>query len=124
MPARYLATGRWSHVDFMTNYFASTMSPSRMIIRWFLMSLLTSLLCTPACFAAGLQRFNYDADLKALGVSADEVAKMDALLQSFVDDQKLSSVAAFVAKGGNVVYRKAFGWREVEKQISATVDDY
>ena len=85
MPARYLATVRWSHVDFMTNYFALTMAPSRMapsrmIIRWFLMSLL----CTPACFAAAEQRFDYDADLKALGVSADEVAKMDALLQSLL----------------------------------------
>ena len=108
----------------MTNYFGSTRTPSRRIIGWFLMSLLTSLLCTPACFAAGPQRFNYDADRKALGVSADEVAKMDALLRSFVDDQKLSSVTAFVAKGGNVVYRKAFGWKDVEKQIPAAVDDY
>lgn len=83
-----------------------------------------SLIATPACFAAGSQRFNNDADLKSLGVSADEGAKMDALLQSFVDDQQLSSVAAFVAKGGNVVYHKAFGWKDVEKQTPATLDDY
>ena len=100
------------------------MATFHIITRWLLMSLLTSLLSTSDCFAADRQQFNYDADPKALDVSADEVAKVDALLQSFVKDQKLSSVAAFVAKGGNVVYSKAFGWKDVEKQTPATLDDY
>jgi CubicO group peptidase (beta-lactamase class C family) len=78
---------------------------------------------TSACLADGPQRFN-DDDFEALGVSADEVAKIDAQLKSFVDEQKLGSVTAFVAKGGNVVYRKAFGWKDIEKKVPATVDDY
>lgn len=70
------------------------------------------------------QRFNHDADLPAFGATAGEVAEMDGLLQSFVDEQKLGSVVGFVAKDGNVVYQKAFGWRDVENRVPTSVDDY
>ncbi|MFZ1978154.1 MAG: serine hydrolase domain-containing protein, partial [Bacteroidota bacterium] len=49
---------------------------------------------------------------------------LDSLLQAFIDNKKLSCVAAFVAKGGNVVYKKAFGLKDIENQIPATIDDY
>ena len=49
---------------------------------------------------------------------------MDLLLRSFIDEQKTNSVAAFVAKGGNVIYRKAFGLKDVENKVPATVEDY
>ena len=70
------------------------------------------------------QRLRHDIAPEEIGASAAAIAKMDALLQSFVDDQKLSSVVGFVAKGGNVVYCRAFGWKDVEKHVPATVDDY
>jgi CubicO group peptidase (beta-lactamase class C family) len=74
--------------------------------------------------AAVPQQFNYKVDLKAVGTSREKIAGIDSLLQSFVDKKKVSSVAAFVAKGGHVVYKKAFGWKDVENQVPATVDDY
>ena len=49
---------------------------------------------------------------------------MDSLLQSFVDTKKLNCVTAFVAKGGDVIYHKAFGWKDMETQTPTTVDDY
>ena len=49
---------------------------------------------------------------------------IDSLLQSFVDQKKVSCVAAFVAKNGRVVYKKAFGWKDVGNRVPATVDDY
>jgi len=57
---------------------------------------------------------------------ADEakVTDIDSLLQSFVDDKRTNCVAAFVAKGGKVIYKRSFGWKDVEKQIPATIDDY
>jgi CubicO group peptidase (beta-lactamase class C family) len=70
------------------------------------------------------QSFNPNPDLGAMDLRPEAVARMDELLQSWVDGQKLSSVTAFVAKGGDVVYRNAFGWRDVENRIPATVDDY
>jgi len=55
---------------------------------------------------------------------AAKVKSIDSLLQSFVDGKKTNCVTAFVAKGGKVLYKKSFGWKDVEKQIPATIDDY
>ncbi len=60
----------------------------------------------------------------ATGADSAAIADMDSLLQSFVENGRLSCVAGFVAKGGTVVYQKAFGWRDVENRVPATVDDY
>lgn len=70
------------------------------------------------------QQLNHNLDLKAVGTSPEKIAGMDSLLQLFVDQHKVSSVVGFVAKGGNVVYSKAFGWKDIENQVPATVDDY
>lgn len=74
--------------------------------------------------ASGPQAFNADPDLAALGVGPTAIHDMDTLLQSYVDDQKAASVVAFVAKGGDVLYKRAFGWKDVENRVPATVDDY
>ena len=70
------------------------------------------------------QQFARDVAPETVGVRPEAIAKMDALLQSFVDEQKASGLVAFVAKGGTVVYRKAYGWRDVENRVPASVDDY
>jgi CubicO group peptidase (beta-lactamase class C family) len=70
------------------------------------------------------QKFNNKVNLKEMGVSAGKIAGIDSLLQVFVDQKKLNCVAGFIAKDGNVVYKKAFGWKDVENKIPATVDDY
>ncbi|HMB91445.1 MAG TPA: serine hydrolase domain-containing protein [Rhodothermales bacterium] len=70
------------------------------------------------------QQFNYDVNLQEAGTSTAKVARVDSLLQSFVDQKKASSLAAFVAKGGDVIYHKAFGWKDIENRVPATVDDY
>lgn len=70
------------------------------------------------------QKLSYEVDLQEVGTTKEKVASIDSLLQSFVDEQKVSSVVGFVAKGGNVVYNKAFGWKDVENQVLAAVDDY
>lgn len=70
------------------------------------------------------QKFNYKVNLKTAGTSAAKIAGMDSLLQSFVDQKKLNCVAGFVAKNGNVVYKKAFGLKDIENKKPATIDDY
>jgi CubicO group peptidase (beta-lactamase class C family) len=81
-------------------------------------------LATGAAQAGGPQQLRHDVAPEKAGASRAEIAKMDALLQSFVDQQKLSSVVGFVAKDGNVVYDRAFGWKDVENHVPATVYDY
>lgn len=70
------------------------------------------------------QQFNHDVDLQSIGTTAAKVASVDSLLQSFVDEKRASSIAAFVAKGGDVVYHKAFGWKDIENEEAASTDDY
>ncbi|REL32847.1 class A beta-lactamase-related serine hydrolase [Rhodohalobacter sp. SW132] len=70
------------------------------------------------------QQFNSEVNLKNAGTSAANVASVDSLLQSFVDENKASSIAAFVARGGDIVYHKAFGWKDIETREPATIDDY
>jgi CubicO group peptidase (beta-lactamase class C family) len=80
--------------------------------------------CSAQKKTAAPQQFNYKADLKKAGTSTEKISSIDSLLQSFVDQKKVANVAAFVAKGGDVVYKKAFGWKDMEKGIPATPDDY
>lgn len=70
------------------------------------------------------QQFNHQVNLQDVGTDTAKVVSLDSLLQSFVDQKKVSSIAAFVARGGNVVYQKAFGWKDIENREHATVDDY
>jgi CubicO group peptidase (beta-lactamase class C family) len=69
------------------------------------------------------QQFSRDIDLAESGINK-KVEMIDSLLQSFVDREKLNCVAGFVAIGGDVFYNKAFGWKDIENKIPATVDDY
>jgi len=74
--------------------------------------------------STGPQEFNRNANLEAVNANAERIAGMDSLLQSFVDQKKVSSVVGFVAKGGNIVYKNAFGYKDVENNIPATTEDY
>lgn len=74
--------------------------------------------------SAARNQFNYKVDFKKAGTSPPKIAALDSLLQSFVDQKKVANVSAFVAKGGNVVYKKSFGWKDMEKKIPATPEDY
>ena len=69
-------------------------------------------------------QLNYKTELKSSGTSEEKTKHIDSLLQSFIDQKKASSIVGFVAKGGNVVYNKAFGYKDVENQVPASVDDY
>ncbi|GAB3241373.1 serine hydrolase domain-containing protein [Hymenobacter seoulensis] len=81
--------------------------------------------CTaPRHTTAVPQRFTPTAAGTNAAVSARNVASMDSLLQSFVNQKKASSVVGFVAKGGTIVYKKAFGWKDLANNTPATADDY
>ena len=70
------------------------------------------------------QSFNKNVDLDELDINKDEIVDIDSLLKSYIDTKKLNGVTAFVAKGGNVIYNKAFGLKDIENNIPASVDDY
>lgn len=70
------------------------------------------------------QSFNENSELTQTGIDQTQIESIDSLLQSFVDEQKLNCVAGFVAQDGNVIYKKAFGLKDIENGIPATIDDY
>ncbi|UYQ94974.1 serine hydrolase [Chitinophaga horti] len=53
-----------------------------------------------------------------------KTAAMDSLLRSFVDQGKVSCVAAFVAKGGKTLYHNAQGYKDLERKTPASPQDY
>lgn len=70
------------------------------------------------------QSFNKNADFKDIGINREKIISLDSLLQAYIDNKQLNCVTAFVAKGGNVIYNKAFGLKDIENNIPATIDDY
>jgi CubicO group peptidase (beta-lactamase class C family) len=88
----------------------------------FLFCFATSLAGTAAVPAP--QQFQHGVLPEKLGANPAEIAKMDALLQSYVTDAKTARAVGFVAHGGNVVYKRAFGWKDVEQRVPATTEDY
>ncbi|WP_288131341.1 serine hydrolase domain-containing protein [Microbulbifer sp.] len=68
------------------------------------------------------QQFVYRDNLQKAEASA--ISEINALLQSYVDEEKVSSVAAFVAVDGEVLYSEAYGWKDRENRIPASVEDY
>ncbi|MDO3695569.1 serine hydrolase domain-containing protein [Wenyingzhuangia sp. chi5] len=73
---------------------------------------------------ASPQKLNHNINLKELSIHKQKVESLDSLLQVFVDNNKLNCVVGFVVKGGDVIYNKAFGFKDVENKIPASVDDY
>ncbi len=77
-----------------------------------------------SCNRSGIpEEFNYKVKPAKLGVSSEKIAVLDDVLQGFVDQEKVSCATAFIAKGGNVVYEKSFGFKDLENKVPACPDD-
>ena len=72
---------------------------------------------------ASPQSFDYQADYKKIKVDEARLQRIDALLQEYIDKGFLPHALTFIAKNGQVIHNKSFGWRDVEKQIPLQKDD-
>lgn len=70
------------------------------------------------------QEFNYEKSISDLGIEPKKIEKIDSVLKAFIDQKKYNCVTAFVAQGGNVLYKKSFGMKDIEEKIPASPDDY
>ncbi|MDR2882747.1 MAG: beta-lactamase family protein [Alistipes sp.] len=68
------------------------------------------------------QNFEYSPDFAALQVDASRLDRIDALLQDYVDRSIIPHALTFVAKDGEVIHHKAFGWRDVESRDPLATD--
>jgi CubicO group peptidase (beta-lactamase class C family) len=56
------------------------------------------------------------------GFSADRLARLDRLLQGYVDDNRAAGVVALVLRDGQPVYERAFGWSDKDAGRRMTTD--
>ena len=58
----------------------------------------------------------------AQSVSRERLARTDAVLQKYVDDNRIGGAVVLVLKDGKPIYEKAVGWRDKEAGRPMTVD--
>jgi len=56
------------------------------------------------------------------GVSQDRLARIGAVIQRYVDQNKLPGATVTIARRGQTVYQEAFGWMNVEAQQPMPLD--
>lgn len=69
------------------------------------------------------QSFNYQADYQSIRIDTSRLNRLDVLIQEYIDKGLLPNALTFVAKNGQVIHNKVFGWRNVEEQIPLQKDD-
>jgi len=83
-----------------------------------LLPLLLLLTCLAAADAGLLRAAGQAPALRpshaAAGFSAERLARIDAVLQQYVDDNRLAGAVALVLRDGQTAYEKAFGWSDKE----------
>ena len=55
--------------------------------------------------------------------SSEGYALIDSLLNSAVRNQDIPGAVACIVRNGSMVYKKAFGWRNIENRVAMQVDD-
>ncbi len=81
------------------------------------------LLCiAPALYAQSVQSFS-EAKPEDGGFSSERLARIDAMIQQSVKEQRVPGAVAMIVRDGKVVYHKAFGYRDVEKKSALKKDD-
>jgi CubicO group peptidase (beta-lactamase class C family) len=69
------------------------------------------------------QQFIPNVPAKEQGFSAERLKRVDALLQGFVDQGIAPNAVAFVARYGQVVLHKAYGYSNLERKTPARTSD-
>jgi CubicO group peptidase (beta-lactamase class C family) len=62
------------------------------------------------------------ADTLRAGFSVERLARMDALLDGYVNDGRIGGIVALVLRDGKPVYQRATGWRDKEAGQKMTMD--
>ena len=55
-------------------------------------------------------------------VAPDRLARIDRLLEQYVDENRIAGIVALVLRDGQPVYEKAVGWRDKEAGARMTTD--
>ena len=78
-----------------------------------LLAMLLTFACSPAAPRDLSQSFA-PASPEDAGVSSERLARIDAALEAYVEEEKLPGAALVIGRRGHVVYARAFGYRDRE----------
>jgi CubicO group peptidase (beta-lactamase class C family) len=62
------------------------------------------------------------ARVAARGLDPARLARLDAVLQRYVDEKRVAGIVSLVLRDGQVAHLKAFGQRDVERAVPMTTD--
>jgi CubicO group peptidase (beta-lactamase class C family) len=65
---------------------------------------------------ASSAEFVYDDTPESVGFSSERLARIDSLLSDYVKQGIMPNAITFVARHGEVVHYKAYGWKNIEKK--------
>jgi CubicO group peptidase (beta-lactamase class C family) len=63
-----------------------------------------------------------EASPEEVGMSTQRLGRLDAAMQKAVDSGELPGAVVFIARDGQLVYAKSFGWQDREKKIPMSND--
>jgi len=69
------------------------------------------------------QHFTVAVTPESAGMSSERLARLDSFIQKKIDENKVPNLVTFVARHGQIVHYKAFGWKDKEKGIKLKKDD-
>ena len=85
--------------------------------------LLFYILTSNICYAEGLQKFVTAKSPESVGFSSERLARLDSFIEKKIAENKLPNLVTFVARHGQIIHYKAFGWKDKEKGIKLQKDD-
>lgn len=77
-----------------------------------------------ATAAGAQQQLKPAANIAAAGFSAARLARIDSFFNDAIARGYAPNAVTFIARNGQVVHHKAYGHRNIEKQIPARTDDF
>ena len=80
--------------------------------------LVALLFCAPAATQVFSQPFA-SASPEEAGVSSERLARIDAVLEKYIEQERLPGAALVIGRRGHVVYARAFGYRDREAEEPA-----
>jgi CubicO group peptidase (beta-lactamase class C family) len=71
-----------------------------------------------AASAQGLPK----TDPEQVGLSAQRLARIDGVMQKYVEEKKIPGVVVLIARKGKVAYEKSFGKIDIEQDVPMGTD--
>ncbi len=84
---------------------------------------LAFLLVSAPLFAQNPQQLSPAKSPETLGFSPERLARIDAVMQQHIDQRHLPGAMMILVRRGQIVYQKAFGYKDVEAKTPLRVDD-